>query len=183
SAGPAAVALTMQGPWVAGALVNNQWSFAGWGPTRVNELLLQPFVNYNFGEGWYLVSAPILTSDWVASSGDKWTVPLGAGGGKLFRLKDLPGGDNLGNLGDLPLNTQLQAFYSSVPRDDAAPWQRRVQVQFLLPKWRRGPYGQGPVRLRALRAAARSGGPGQRRDGPPALLERRRRQEGDRRVR
>jgi hypothetical protein len=53
SMGPAAVALTMQGPWVAGALINNQWSFAGWGPTRVNALLLQPFVNYNFGEGWY----------------------------------------------------------------------------------------------------------------------------------
>ena len=31
SMGPAAVALTMQGPWVFGALVNNQWSVAGWG--------------------------------------------------------------------------------------------------------------------------------------------------------
>ncbi len=27
--GPSAVALTMQGPWVVGALVNNIWSFAG----------------------------------------------------------------------------------------------------------------------------------------------------------
>ena len=134
SAGPAAVALTMQGPWVAGALVNNQWSFAGWGPTRVNELLLQPFVNYNFGEGWYLVSAPILTSNWVASSGDKWTVPLGAGGGKLFRLKELPGGENLGKLGELPVNTQLQAFYNVVRPDDASTWQLRVQIQFLFPK-------------------------------------------------
>jgi len=51
SAGPAAVALTMQGPWVVGALVNNQWSFAGWGKDEFNQLLLQPFVNYNFGEG------------------------------------------------------------------------------------------------------------------------------------
>src|SRR5262245_38466396 len=58
SAGPAAVALTMQGPWVAGILVNNQWSFAGWGDHDVNELLMQPFVNYNFGEGWYAVTAP-----------------------------------------------------------------------------------------------------------------------------
>jgi hypothetical protein len=134
SAGPAAVGLTMQGPWVVGALVNNQWSFAGWGPTRVNELLLQPFVNYNFGEGWYLVSAPILTSNWVASSGDKWTVPLGAGGGRLFRLKQLPGGDTLGKLGDLPVNTQLQAFYNVVRPDDASTWQLRVQIQFLFPK-------------------------------------------------
>ena len=35
SAGPAAVALTMQGPWVVGALANNQWSFAGWGDTNI----------------------------------------------------------------------------------------------------------------------------------------------------
>ena len=31
SMGPAAVALTMQGHWVVGALMNNQWSVAGWG--------------------------------------------------------------------------------------------------------------------------------------------------------
>jgi len=31
SIGPTAVALTMQGPWGVGALINNQWSFAGWG--------------------------------------------------------------------------------------------------------------------------------------------------------
>jgi hypothetical protein len=92
SAGPAAVGLTMQGPWVVGALLNNQWSFAGWGHTRVNALLLQPFVNYNFGEGWYLATSPILTANWVASGGDRWIVPFGGGGGKLFRLKELPGG-------------------------------------------------------------------------------------------
>jgi hypothetical protein len=124
----------MQGPWVVGALINNQWSFAGWGSTRVNALLLQPFVNYNFGEGWYLVTAPVLTANWVASSGDQWTVPLGAGGGKLFRLKELPGGDNLGKLGQLPVNTQLQAFYNVVRPDDAATWQLRLQLQFLFPK-------------------------------------------------
>ena len=53
SLGPTAVALTMQGPWVVGALINNQWSVAGWGDQDVNAMLLQPFVNYNFGEGWY----------------------------------------------------------------------------------------------------------------------------------
>jgi hypothetical protein len=31
SLGPAAVVLTKQGPWVLGALMNNQWSVAGWG--------------------------------------------------------------------------------------------------------------------------------------------------------
>ena len=117
-----------------GALLNNQWSFAGWGDTRVNQFLIQPFVNYNFGKGWYLVSAPILTANWVASSGDQWTVPVGGGGGRLFRLKDLPGGDRLGKLGELPVNTQLQGFYNAIRPDETANWQLRLQIQLLFPK-------------------------------------------------
>jgi hypothetical protein len=52
SMGPAAVALTIQGPWVVGALANQQWSFAGWRDQDVSQLLIQPFVNYNFPHGW-----------------------------------------------------------------------------------------------------------------------------------
>jgi hypothetical protein len=51
SMGPAGVALTMQGHWVFGALMNNQWSFAGWGDKPVNAMLLQWFVNYNLPDG------------------------------------------------------------------------------------------------------------------------------------
>jgi hypothetical protein len=91
-------------------------------------------VNYNFSHGWYLSSAPILTANWVASSGNKWTVPVGAGGGKLFRLRELPGGDRLGKLGALPVNTQVAAFYNAARPDNAADWQLRVQIQFLFPK-------------------------------------------------
>ena len=134
SAGPAAVALTMQGPWVVGALVNNQWSFAGWGKDEFNQLLLQPFVNYNFGEGWYLLSSPILTANWDAAKGNQWTVPLGMGGGKLFRLRELPGGDNLGELGKLPVNVSLQGYANAVKPDFVADWLLRFQIQFLFPK-------------------------------------------------
>ena len=42
-------------------------------------MLIQPFVNYNLPDAWYLVSAPIITANWEASSGNKWTVPLGGG--------------------------------------------------------------------------------------------------------
>jgi hypothetical protein len=41
SMGPAGVALTVQGHWVYGALLNNQWSVAGWGEKPVNAMLLQ----------------------------------------------------------------------------------------------------------------------------------------------
>ena len=63
SMGPAGVALTMQGHWVFGALLNNQWSVGGWGDKPVNALLMQPFVNYNLPDGWYLNSGPILTAN------------------------------------------------------------------------------------------------------------------------
>jgi hypothetical protein len=101
SMGPAAVALTIQGPWVFGALVNQQWSYAGWGDNDVSAMLVQSFINYNIGDGWYLSSAPIITADWEATSGNTWTVPVGGGVGKLFRL------------GKLPINMQLQAYSTS----------------------------------------------------------------------
>src|SRR5262249_12758634 len=84
SAGPTGVALLMEGPWVVGALANNQWSFAGWGEKPVNSLLVQPFLNYNFSHGWYLSTAPIITSDWTQRASQQWTVPVGGGGGKLW---------------------------------------------------------------------------------------------------
>ncbi len=124
SAGPAAVALFMQGPYVLGALANNQWSFAGWRDKDVNQFLIQPFLNYNFSHGWYLSSAPIVTADWTTGSGNKWTVPAGGGGGKLWRV---------GKVG-LPVNTQVQAFYNTFKPDNAADWQLRFQVQLLFPK-------------------------------------------------
>jgi hypothetical protein len=77
SMGPAAVVLSMQGPWVFGALANQQWSFAGWGDQDVSAMLIQPFVNYNLPDAWYLVSAPIITANWEASSNNTWTVPVG----------------------------------------------------------------------------------------------------------
>ena len=134
SMGPAGVVLTIQGHWVLGALMNNQWSFAGWGDKPVNSLLLQPFINYNFPHGWYLSSAPILTANWRADkAGDVWTIPFGGGVGKLFRLGEiLPlEGDRLAKL---PINTQLQAYGNLATPQLGPKWQLRFQIQFLFPK-------------------------------------------------
>jgi len=122
SAGPAAVALIMKHPWVVGALANTQWSFAGWGDKYVTQTLIQPFINYNFEKGLYLVSAPIITCNWEANGGDRWTAPLGGGIGKIFYI------------GKLPINTQLQAFYNVATPDNGPDWQLRFQVQLLFPK-------------------------------------------------
>ena len=123
SAGPTAVGLFMDGPWVVGALANHQWDFAGWSDKNVNLLLIQPFVNYNLEHGWYINTAPVVTGDF-ASNGSHWTVPVGGGGGKLWRV---------GKVG-LPINTQLQAYYNAATPRFGPDWQLRFQVQFLFPR-------------------------------------------------
>jgi hypothetical protein len=68
---------------VLGVLANNIWSFASIGKgSNVNQMLIQTFVNYNFPEGWYLTSSPVVTADWLAR-GRKWTAPAGSGFGRL----------------------------------------------------------------------------------------------------
>jgi hypothetical protein len=123
SAGPAAVALAQPGPWVVGSLVRQLWSFAGDGDRQdVSQLLIQPFVNYNMADGWYLVSAPIITANWEADSDDTWTVPVGGGFGRIFRI------------GDQALNAQLQGFYNVEHPQFGPEWIMRFQLQFLFPK-------------------------------------------------
>jgi hypothetical protein len=125
SAGPAAaaVALAQPGPWVVGSLVRQLWSFAGDDDRQdVSQLLIQPFVNYNMADGWYLVSAPIITANWEADSDDTWTVPLGGGFGKIFRI------------GNQPMNAQLQGFYNAEHPQFGPEWIMRFQLQFLFPK-------------------------------------------------
>jgi hypothetical protein len=123
SVGPAFVALAIEGPWVVGVLVNNVWSFAGKSNrSAVNAMTLQPFVNYNFHGGWYLTSSPIITGNWEAGGGDRWTVPVGGGFGRVFKI------------GSQPVNAQLAAYYNVAKPTGAADWQVRAQIQFLFPK-------------------------------------------------
>ena len=122
SAGVSGVVLAQPGDWTLGFLVNNVWSYAGDDEApSVNHGLLQYFVVYQLGGGWYLNSAPVNTVNWNAAEGQKWKVPLGAGGGKLLFL------------GRLPVNVQSQAYYYVAKPDIGPDWQLRVQVQLLLP--------------------------------------------------
>ena len=86
--GASAVGVWIDGPWVAGALVNNVWGLDS--TEEMNSMLFQYFVNYNLDDGWYLVSAPIITADWNADSSDRWVVPFGGGAGKIVRIGKLP---------------------------------------------------------------------------------------------
>lgn len=120
--GPSVVLLTMPGRWVVGSLFSNVWSFAGSGDQDVNLFTWQYFINYNLPDGWYLTSAPIITANWEAESGNKWTVPFGGGVGKIFKI------------GKQPMNAQVQAFYNVEKPDNGPDWTLRLQLQFLFPK-------------------------------------------------
>ncbi len=121
--GPTAVFLVTPKHWVIGVLVNNQWSVGG-NPLRqnVNEFLAEPFANYNMPHGWFLTSSPVITANWLAASGQQWTVPLGGGFGRLFKL------------GDQPVSASIQGFYNAVRPDGAPTWELRYQLSLLFPE-------------------------------------------------
>ena len=121
-AGISAVALTSNGKWVYGGLISNVWSFTG--DNSVNSMTLQPFVNYNFSDGLFVSSVPIITANWKAEdSSNTWTVPLGLGVGKAMKM------------GSTPFIAQLHAYYNVVKPDfNDENWQMRVQVQWMFPR-------------------------------------------------
>jgi hypothetical protein len=126
SVGPSAVVVAMPKPWVLGVLANNQWSIGNGAPSqRINQMLIQPFINYNLPEGWYLTSSPIITANWEAfgsNSSDRWVIPIGAGFGKIIKT------------GGPPLNFNLSGYYNVVSPYQGSDWQLRFQVALLFPK-------------------------------------------------
>ncbi len=121
--GPTAVVVYMKGPWVAGILANSIWSFGGTsgrGGTSYNSFLTQPFVNYNFGGGWYVGSSPIITASWPALENKAWTVPIGAQAGHVIKIG-----------GKLPVNLSIGSYYNAVRPDFGATWQLRTQITFI----------------------------------------------------
>ena len=123
SMGPSIVALVQPGPWTVGALVNNIWSVAGsGGRANVNQMSLQYFINYNLKKGWALSMSPTITANWQASSGNVWTVPVGGGVQRVFRL------------GYQPVNASLAFFGNAVHPQHGSPWGMRLQISFLFPK-------------------------------------------------
>ena len=123
STGLSAVALSIQGPWLVGALVTEVASVSGVSYRRnVSQMLMQPFINYNFPRGWYLTSSPIITANWKATGSQQWTVPIGAGAGRAFRV------------GKQAMNAQVQAFDEVEHPHNGGNWILRVQFQLLFPK-------------------------------------------------
>ena len=123
AAGPGLVIVKMAGPFVLGSLVTQFWPMTdNGGDPKTDTLVVQPFINYNFGHGWALAFAPIITANWNASSGNEWTIPLGVGVTRttVFNRR--------------PMNIGVQ-YYANVDRPEGSAAQTlRFTVSFLFPK-------------------------------------------------
>jgi hypothetical protein len=123
SIGPSGVVVITKDNMVFGGLANQVFSFAGDSDREdVSQFLLQPFFNYNLANGWYLVTAPIITANWEASSDDTWTIPIGGGFGRVF------------SLAKQPVNATLQGYWNAARPDGGAEWTMRTQLQLLFPQ-------------------------------------------------
>ncbi len=120
--GASFVALTMRGPWVIGSLFSNVWDVSADTGQEINLFTWQYFINYNFPSGWYLTSAPIITANWEASSGNKWTIPFGGGFGKVFKI------------GKRPVNLTIQYYKNVETPEFGADDQLRIAFTLLYPK-------------------------------------------------
>ena len=122
-AGPAGVLVWLPGNWVIGALVSNLWSFAGDDDRNdINFLSVQPFVNYNLPQGWFLTTSPVITANWEAPSDNRWTIPLGGGVGKGFRI------------GKVPATFFTRANWIAEKPTGGPDAQLQFQLKFLFPK-------------------------------------------------
>ena len=123
SAGPAAVFFTTPGNWVIGMIVENIWSFAGDSDAGdVNVFSAQIAVNYKLKKGWYLTSSPLISANWESEKNNRWTVPLGGGVGRIFKLDKMAVAIDVG------------AYYNVEKPRFANDWYSQILVNFLLPK-------------------------------------------------
>jgi hypothetical protein len=83
-AGPAAAVAFVPEKWLVGLLLQNPISFAGERDRKdANAMILQPFVSYQLGNGWFVRSQPQLFFNW--KTGEQ-ILPLDLGFGRVFRI-------------------------------------------------------------------------------------------------
>jgi len=115
--GPTTVGLFRSRHMLVGTLLSNE--FAGVNHAHENQMTIYGFAFYNFKHGWYLVSTPIMTADWTAERSHRWTVPVGGGAGKLFKI------------GHQPLNARAEYFNDVRTTTGGSDWQLQTQLQLL----------------------------------------------------
>jgi len=119
--GPSAVVLTQPGPWTIGLLFNHIWSTSGADDREdVSSTTLQPFVNYNLGEGLAVGAVIEATANWNAD--EHWTAPL------VFTVS------KVARLGTRPVNFVFGAGPTVASPEGGSNWRFRVMTVFLFPR-------------------------------------------------
>jgi hypothetical protein len=126
--GPVVVALTTQGPLLAGFLAQNIWAGnqSNLPGEKVNALTIMPFIFYNLPGGWFLTYRPQITADWTVDKNHRWTVPVGGGFGRVFPV------------GDVVMDVHAQVFYNGLTAPAAGmtnvgKWTAMLVIHFLSP--------------------------------------------------
>jgi hypothetical protein len=108
---------------VSGVFITQIWTNKDQFNQRINQLVIQPGINYNFPSGFYLTSTPIITAEWQRKP--QWLIPVGGGVGKIF------------NVNGTPINLIAQSFYHVEKPLLTSLWSFRAHAQFFFdtPKW------------------------------------------------
>lgn len=122
SMGPSAVALMQPGKWTVGALWNHIWSIDGANDrANVNQMFLQPFTNYNLGQG-LAVGAQMEASANFEADDEQWQTYL------LFNVSKVT------LLGKRPVNFFVVAGPAVAHPTGRPDWRLRFTAAFLFPR-------------------------------------------------
>ena len=118
STGPAGLAGYLGPKWKIAALMQNYFSHSGDSDRdKVKLTNLQYFYYYSLSDVMSIGAGPNIIANWEAGSGDKWTVPIGLGINRTFKI------------GKVPVRVGAEAFYNVVRPDSiGSNWGFRFYV-------------------------------------------------------
>jgi hypothetical protein len=120
--GPSVVALVQPGNWTVGALWNQIWSLDGANDRAdVDQMFLQPFVNYSLGQGMAASVQMEASANWEADD-EQWTSYL------LFSISKVT------HLGKRPVNFAAAAGPAVASPTGRPDWRLRFATTFLFPR-------------------------------------------------
>ncbi len=137
-AGPTALLLWTNEKWAVGTHIQHWWGFADDGKSdddpvikaahdkNLNHTDMQYFIVRNLPDAWQLRTSPHITYDWSARSGERLTLPIGIGVGKMVKM------------GRMPVMLMMEYQKSVVKPDDVAnDTTLMFQVNFII----KNPFG------------------------------------------
>ena len=120
--GPALLGGIIRKWGLIGLVLEHQWDVGGSNDTKSSITSGQYFYAFGLGDGWQIEGGPTFAYNWEASSGDRWTFPVGVGVGKTTRW------------GNMPIKFSAQVQYAAATPDTFGPdWILKFQVTPVVP--------------------------------------------------